>query len=120
MSEWIEKLKGQLTSRNLLFVGAGLLVVVFVMRGCSGVDISQEEAVANATAAFEAQEGYFEPEETRARVLRQGIPTRAVWFVVFTVPYPDGSRGEFLHHATVMVDAGTGDVLDVDITESDS
>ena len=67
MSEWIKKLKGQLTSRKLLFVGAGLLVVVFVMRGCSGVDISQEEAVANATAAFEAQEGYFEPEETRSQ-----------------------------------------------------
>ena len=119
MSEWIEKLKGQMTSRKLLFVGAGLLVVVFVMRGCSGVDISKEEAVDNATAAFEAHQGYFEPEDVNARVLRQGIPTRVVWIVVFSVPYPDGSRNEFLHHAAVRVDAGTGDVLGVEITAPD-
>ena len=108
-----------MTSRRLLFVAAGLLVVIFLMRGCSGVDISREEAVANATAAFEADPGYFEPVNTEARVLRQGIPTSAVWIVVFTVPDPDGSRTEFLHHATVRVDAGSGDVIGVEITDPD-
>lgn len=119
MSIWINRIKGQMTSRRLLFVGSGLLVAIFLMRGCSGVDISREEAVSNATAAFEAHEGYFEPENTEARVLRQGIPTSAVWIVVFTVPDPDGGRNEFLHHATVRVDAGTGNVLDVEITDPD-
>lgn len=117
MSDWINKFKGKTTSRTLLFIGAGLLVVVFLLRGCSGVDISKEEAIAVATAAFEADEGYFEPEKTEARVLRQGIPTRAVWIVVFTVADPDGSRTEFLRHATVRVDARSGDVIEVDITE---
>ena len=117
---WLDKIKGQMTSRRLLFIAAGLLVVVFLLRGCSGVDISREEAVATATAAFQAHEGYFEPTDTEARVLRQGIPTSAVWIVVFTVPDPDGSRTEFLHHATVRIDAGNGDVLDVEIKAPDS
>lgn len=120
MSDWIEKLKGFMTPRKVIFIVAGLLVVVFVVRGCAGVDLSREEAEAIATAAFEADEGYFEPENIESRVLRQGIPTRAVWIVVFTVADPDGSRTEFLHHATVRVDAGTGDVIEVDIGESDS
>ena len=119
MSNWIKKIKDQMSSRRLLFVAAGLLVVVFLMRGCSGVDLSRDEAVANATDAFEAHEDYFEPENTEARVLRQGIPTRAVWIVVFTVPDPDGTRNEFIHHATVRVDARTGDVFEIDITPPD-
>ena len=117
---WLDRIKGQMTSRRLLFIAAGLLVVVFLMRGCSGVDISREEAVATAATAFQAHEGYFEPVNTEARVLRQGIPTSAVWIVVFTVPDPDGSRNEFLHHATVRVDAGNGNVLDIEITASDN
>ena len=116
VSDWTDRIKGRVTSRRLLFVAAGLLVAVFLLRGCSGVDVTREEAVANATAAFESHEGYFEPVNTEARVLRQGIPTRAVWFVVFTVPDPDGSRNDFLHRATVRVDAGSGDVLDVEVT----
>ena len=74
-----------MTPRKAIFIVAGLLVVVFVTRGCAGVDLSREEALSIATAAFEAEDGYFEPEKTEARVLRQGIPTRAVWIVVFTV-----------------------------------
>ena len=119
MSNWIVKLKNWLTPKKLLAIAGVLLVVVFVTRGCAGVDISKEEAVATATAAFEADEDYFEPEVAEARVLRQGIPTRAVWIVVFTVPDPDGSSSEFLHHASVRIDAGNGEVLDVVITESD-
>ncbi len=120
MNDWIERLKGRLTSRTLLFIGAGLLLVVFLLRGCSGVDLSREEAEAIATAAFEADVGYFEPEKVESRVLRQGIPTRAVWIVMFTVADPDGTRTEFLHRATVRVDAGSGKVLKVDVDEPDS
>ena len=120
MSDWIEKLKSFMTPRKVIFIVAGLLMVVFMVRGCSGVDISREEAEAIATAAFEADEGHFEPEKVESRVLRQGIPTRAVWIVVFSVPDPDGTRTEFLNHATVRVDAGTGDVIEVDIGEPDS
>ncbi|MDE0067117.1 MAG: PepSY domain-containing protein [Acidimicrobiaceae bacterium] len=120
MSNWIDKLKSFMTPRKALFIVAGLLVVVFMVRGCSGVDVSREEAEAIATAAFEGDEDYFEPEKVESRVLRQGIPTRAVWVVVFTVADPDGSRTEFLNHATVRVDADTGEVIEVDVGEPDS
>ncbi|MCY3851396.1 MAG: PepSY domain-containing protein [Acidimicrobiaceae bacterium] len=119
MSDWIDKLKNFMTPRKVIFIVAGLLVVVFVARGCSGIDLSREEAEAIATAAFEADDDYFEPEKIESRVLRQGIPTRAVWIVVFTVADPDGTRTEFLNHATVRVDAGTGEVIEVDIGEPD-
>lgn len=117
MSGWIDKAKTQMTSRRLLFIAAGLLIVVLIGRSCSGVDISEEQAIAAATAAFEANEGYFEPEKVEARVLRQGFPARPVWFVVFTVPDPNGSRNDFLHHASVQVNAGNGAVVSVEITE---
>ncbi len=120
MSNWIAKLKNWMTPRKAIFIVAGLLVVVFVTRGCAGVDLSREEALSIATAAFEAEDGYFEPEKTEARVLRQGIPTRAVWIVVFTVADPDGSRTDFLQHATVRIDAGTGDLIGVEIGDPDA
>ncbi|MDE0699972.1 MAG: hypothetical protein F4Y27_11645 [Acidimicrobiaceae bacterium] len=41
--------------------------LVTVVRGCSGVDISREEPEAIATAAFEADDGYFEPEKVESR-----------------------------------------------------
>ena len=49
------------------------------------------------------------------------MSTSAVWVVVFTVddPDPDAGRNEFLRHAAVRVDASTGEVLDVDISEPD-
>ena len=120
MNEWFEKLRERLTSRSILFIVAAVAVVVFMARGCSGVNITEQEAIAAATVAFEAHDGYFEPQRTEARVLRQGIPTRAVWFVLFTVPDPQGSQNDFLNRAEVQVDAANGAVLEVSVTKPDS
>ncbi len=102
--------------RTKLFLATGvvLLVLVFVFKGCSGVEIEEEEAVAAARAEID-----FEPERTEARVLRQGIGAQPVWMVVFTVRDPEGGREDFLHHAAVEVDVRTGEVLEVNVIKSD-
>ena len=101
-------------TKLLLATGAVLAVSFLFFQSCSGVEITEEEAVATARAEID-----FEPERTEARVLRQGIPTRPVWVVVFTVPDPEGGSDDFLRHAAVWVDAGTGEVLDVEISQPD-
>lgn len=101
-------------TKLLVAVGAVLAVSFIFFRSCSGIEISEEDAVATARAEID-----FEPERTEARVLRQGIPTRPVWVVVFTVPDPEGGRNDFLRHAAVRVDARTGELIDVEISEPD-
>lgn len=101
-------------TKLLLAVGALLAVSFLFFRSCSGIEITEEDAVATARAEID-----FEPERTEARVLRQGIPTRPVWVVVFTVPDPEGGRNDFLRHAAVWVDARTGELIDVEISEPD-
>lgn len=101
-------------TKLLLAVGAMLAVSFLFFRSCSGIEITEEDAVATALAEID-----FEPERTEARVLRQGIPTRPVWVVVFTVPDPEGGRNDFLRHAAVRVDARTGELLDVEISQPD-
>ena len=109
-------------ARTKLLVVIGIvLFVLFVTRACTGVEITEEEAVAAARAALEQSDDAFVPERTEARVLRQGIPTTVLWIVVFTVddPDPEAGRNEFLRHAAVKVSARTGEVLEVDISEPD-
>lgn len=101
-------------TKLLLATGAVLAISLIFFRGCSGVEVSEEDAVATARAEID-----FEPERTEARVLRQGFPTRPVWVVVFTVPDPEGGRDDFLRRAAVWVDAGTGELIDVEISEPD-
>ena len=101
-------------TKLLLATGAVLAVSFLFFQSCSGVEITEEKAVVTARAEID-----FEPERTEARVLRQGIPTRPVWVVVFTVPDPEGGSDDFLRHAAVWVDAGTGEVLDVEISQPD-
>lgn len=101
-------------TKLLLATGAVLAVSFLFFQSCSGVEITEEEAVATARAEID-----FEPELTEARVLRQGIPTRPVWVVVFTIPDPEGGRNDFLRHAEVRVDARTGELLDVEISQPD-
>ena len=79
---------------------------------CPDIEITEEDAVATARAEIN-----FEPERTAARMLRQGFPTRPVWVVVFTVTDPEGGRDNFLRHAAVRVDARTGEVLNVEVSE---
>ena len=117
----LNRLKAMPGRTKLFFVVGLVLIVVFTTRTCSGVTVEEEEAVATALAALEQSDDGFVPERTEARILRQGMPTSAVWVVVFTVddPDPDAGRNEFLRHAVVRVDANTGEVLDVDISEPD-
>lgn len=112
---FIDRLKAMPRQTKLLVaVGVVLALSLIFFRGCSGVEISEEDAVATARAQID-----FEPERTEARVLRQGIPTRPVWVVVFTVPDPEGGRNDFLRHAAVWVDASSGELIDVEISEPD-
>lgn len=112
---FFDRLKAMPRQTKLLVAVGAVLVVSFIFfRSCSGIEISEEDAVATARAEID-----FEPERTEARVLRQGIPTRPVWVVVFTVPDPEGGRNDFLRHAAVRVDARTGELIDVEISEPD-
>ena len=117
----LSRLKAMPRRTKLFLVIGVVLIIIFTTRSCTGVSIEEEEAVATALAALEQSEDGFVPERTEARILRQGIPTSSVWVVVFTVadPDPDAGRNEFLRHAAVRVDARTGEVLDVDISEPD-
>ena len=113
---FIDRLKAMPRQTKLLVaVGVVLALSLIFFRGCSGVEISEEDAVATARAQID-----FEPERTEARVLRQGISTRPVWVVVFTVPDPEGGRNDFLRHAAVRVDASSGELIDVEISEPDN
>ncbi|MXV88485.1 MAG: hypothetical protein F4117_14370 [Acidimicrobiales bacterium] len=106
--------------RPLLLIAVGLILVILFLRGgCSGVDISEGQAVNTARAALAAHPEAFEPERTEAKVLRQGFPPTPMWVVVFTVPDPEGGPEQFLHHAAVWVHAGTGELRQVDVSEPD-
>ncbi len=109
----------RLPGRTKLLIALGvLLVVIFATRSCSGVDITQEEAIAAARTALAAHPDAFEPARVEAKVLRQGFPPDPVWVVVLTVADPDGSSEDFLHHAGIWVDAKTAQVRQIDISGS--
>ena len=57
------------------------------LRGCSGVTVEREEAVAAARLEIN-----FEPDRVDAKLLRQGWSSTQ-WVVVFTVRDPDGGTG---------------------------
>ena len=104
--------------RTKLLLAVGLVLVVIVATGqCRGVDITEEQAIATATTALAADPGAFEPDRIEAKVLRQGFPPNPMWIVVFTVPDPEGGPEDFLRHAAVWVDAGSGEVRQVNVTQ---
>ena len=104
---------------KLLIAVAGLLVIIFATRSCQGVDISREEAIATAQAALEAHPLAFAPEETEAKILRQGFPPNPMWVVVFTVGDPDGGSQQFLHHGAIWVDGRTGAIRQVNVSTAE-
>ena len=104
--------------RTKLLIAVCLVLVFIVVTGrCRGVDITEEQAIATAANALAADPGAFEPAKTEAKVLRQGFPPSPMWIVVFTVPDPEGGPEDFLRHAAVWVDAGSGEVRQVQVTE---
>ena len=104
--------------RTTLLIAVGLVLVFVVVTGrCRGVDITEEQAIATAANALAADPGAFEPDKTEAKVLRQGFPPSPMWIVVFTVPDPEGGPEDFLRHAAVWVDAGSGEVRQINVSE---
>ncbi|MCY4423071.1 MAG: hypothetical protein OXC06_08385 [Acidimicrobiaceae bacterium] len=110
----------RLPGRTKLLIAVGVLLAVILATGsCQGVDITEAEATAAARTALAVHPDGFEPARVEARVLRQGFPPSPVWVVVLTVPDPEGSSEDFLHHAGIWVDAKTGQIRQVDISQSD-
>jgi hypothetical protein len=106
----------RLPGRTKLLIATGvLLAVLFATRSCSGVDITEAEAVTAARAALAADPDAFEPTRVEAKILRQGFPPDPVWVVVLTVADPEGDSEDFLHHAGIWVDAATGQIRQIDV-----
>ena len=106
--------------RPLLLIAVGLILVILFLRGgCSGVDITEGQAINIARAELEAHPEAFIPERTEAKVLRQGFPPTPMWVVVFTVPDPEGDSEQFLHHAAIWVHAGTGEIRQIEVGQPD-
>ena len=115
-----ERLRGA-RGRPLLLIAVGLILVILFLRGgCSGVEITEGQAINTARAALEAHPEAFLPEQTEAKILRQGFPPTPMWVVVFTVPDPEGDSEQFLHHAAVWVHAGTGELRQIEVGQPDS
>lgn len=111
----------RLPGRTKLLIAVGVfLVVVFATQSCSGVDITEAQAITAARTALAAEPGAFEPARTEAKILRQGFPPTPVWVVLFTVADPEGDSEDFLHHAGIWVDAETGEIRQIDISGSDA
>ena len=112
----------RLPGRTKLLVAIGLALVaiaIFAPQSCGGADIGEDQAVATARNALAAEPGAFEPTKTEAKLLRQGFPAQLLWVVVFTVPDPEGDREDFLRHAAIWVDANSGEVRQVNVSEPD-
>jgi len=91
-------------------VVAALLVVAFVVsRTCarSEIQVSQEEALATATALVD-----FTPEDPQVRLLRQGLDRHPFWIVSLSTLSPDRER--FTHLATVRINATDGEIVEFD------
>ncbi len=89
-------------------VVAAVLVLAFVVsRSCvqSEIEVTQEEALASATALVD-----FTPEDPQIRLLRQDLDRHPYWIVSLSTVSPDGER--FTHLATVRIDATNGEVVE--------
>ncbi len=110
----------RLPGRTKLLIAVGVLLAVILATGsCQGVDITEAQAIDAARTALAAEPGAFEPARVEAKVLRQGFPPSPVWVVVLTVADPEGGSEDFLHHAGIWVDAKTGRIRQINITQPD-
>lgn len=95
------------TTRVVLGLGAVLVVVAVTgfLRADRGISVTQEQAVAVATQQID-----FEPERTNVRLVRRGFGSVPFWAVSLSTPAADGGFEELV---TVLVDARTGDVAEI-------
>lgn len=93
---------------RVLVLVAVLMAAFFVAKSCqqSQVRVTKEQAVATAKRAVD-----FEPRITNVRLLRQGLGSKAFWFVNLSVGR-DADQPRRL--SVVKIDANTGEVEDVD------
>lgn len=82
-----------------------------VSRGCqkSQIRITKERAVVTAR-----QQVDFEAQRTQVRLVRQGLNSRPYWAVSLSIPRADGT---FAKLATVRIDANTGKVAALNVSE---
>ena len=92
--------------RVVLVLGVLLLIVAAtgIFSAKRGLQIEKEEAISVARRAID-----FEPTHTTIRLVRQGIGGTAVWAVSFSIPV----GGTFERLTTVVVHAGTGEIIEV-------
>ena len=95
---------------RVAMLAAVLLAAVLVARTCgeTSTDVSQERAVEIAQAEVD-----FQPTSHQIRLLKQGLQSREVWLVGLE---RTGSDGQLLRATSVLVDANTGDVLQIQQT----
>jgi hypothetical protein len=88
-------------------VGAVLVLTVVVSRTCasSDIELSQDDAVAQATELVD-----FVPEDTQVRLLRQGIDRHPFWIISLSTPTPDGQA--YAELAVIRIDAESGEVVE--------
>jgi hypothetical protein len=86
-------------------VVVGVLVLAFVISRTSSQEVTQEEAVAKATAQVD-----FVPEDTQVRFLRQGLDRHPFWVISLSIPGTDLQNFEEL--AVVRIDAENGDIVE--------
>jgi hypothetical protein len=93
-------------ARVVLVLGVLLLVVAVtgIFSARRGLQVEKGEAIAIAREAVD-----FEPTRTTIRLVRQGIGGTAVWAVSFSIP----TGGTFERLTTVVVHAGTGEIIEV-------
>lgn len=109
-------------NRKWVLIGTGVLLAIILIffDGCSGVEVEEEAAVAAARAALDVTPDSFEPDRSEVRLIRRGFPPRPAWAVVFTLTDPAGGRNDFLRQAAIVVDAGTGAVVEFEFIDPDS
>jgi hypothetical protein len=92
---------------RIAVIVALLLLIFAASRSCQreGLDVSQAEAVEIAR-----QEVDFEPDDVQVRLLRQGVNFSQRWIVGLAELGEDGER---LNETVVIIDASTGDVVEV-------
>lgn len=96
------------TLPRVLVLVAVLVAAFFVAKSCqqSQVRVTKEQAIATAKRAVD-----FKPRVTNIRLLRQGIGSKAFWFVNLSVPGRDDELPRRL--SVVKIDANTGKVEDI-------
>jgi hypothetical protein len=92
---------------RIAVVVALLLLIFAASRSCQreGLDISQDEAIESAEDEVD-----FEPDDVQVRLLRQGVNFTQRWVVGLAQLRENGER---FNEVVVVIDASSGDVIEV-------